>query len=106
MKIEGSIEDIIYRNEENGYTVALLDFNGTLVTIVGKMISANIGENISVEGDFSVNKKYIDVLSFITTLNTSFSFAFIATEKENRINANNSFFIFYVLEVTYYYNFS
>ena len=58
MKIEGSIEDIIYRNEENGYTVALLDFNGTLVTIVGKMISANIGENISVDGEFSVNKKY------------------------------------------------
>jgi len=58
MKIEGSIEEIIYRNEENGYTVALLDFNGTLVTIVGKMISANIGENISVEGGFSVNKKY------------------------------------------------
>ncbi len=58
MRIEGSIEDIIFRNDENGYTVALLDFNGTLVTIVGKMISANVGENISVEGEFSNNKKY------------------------------------------------
>ena len=58
MRIEGTIEDIVYRNEENGYTVALLDFNGTLVTIVGKMITANIGENLSVEGEFSNNKKY------------------------------------------------
>lgn len=58
MKIEGTLEDIVYRNEENGYTVGLLDFNGTLVTIVGKMISANIGENLTVEGEFAVNKKY------------------------------------------------
>lgn len=58
MKIEGTIEDIVFRNEENGYTVALLDFNGTMVTIVGKMISCNIGENLTVEGEFSNNKKY------------------------------------------------
>lgn len=58
MRIEGVLEDIIYRNDENGYTVALLDFNGTLVTIVGKMISANVGENLSIEGEFSNNKKY------------------------------------------------
>ena len=64
MKIEGVLEDIIYRNEENGYTVALLDFNGTMVTIVGKMISANIGENLSVEGEYSNNKKYGYQFSF------------------------------------------
>ena len=64
MKIEGVLEDIIYRNEENGYTVALLDFNGTMVTIVGKMISANIGENLSVEGEYSNNKKYGYQISF------------------------------------------
>jgi len=64
MKIEGTIEDVVFRNEENGYTVALLDFNGTLVTIVGKMISANVGENISCEGEFSNNKKYGYQFSF------------------------------------------
>lgn len=64
MRIEGTIEDIVYRNEENGYTVAILDFNGTMVTIVGKMISANIGENLCVEGEFSNNKKYGYQFSF------------------------------------------
>ena len=64
MKIDGTLEEVIFRNEENGYTVGLLDFNGTLVTIVGKMISANIGENLSLEGEFTNNKKYGYQFSF------------------------------------------
>lgn len=58
MRIEGTVEEIIFRNEENGYTVALISHNNTPVTIVGKMISANIGEHLSLEGEFVNNKKF------------------------------------------------
>lgn len=58
MIIEGTLEEIVYRNEENGYTVGILDFKGTMVTVVGKLITANEGENLSLEGEFVKNKKY------------------------------------------------
>ena len=58
MTIEGPIEEIIFRNDENGYTVFLLDFKGALTTCVGKLVSANIGENLSLEGEFVNNSKY------------------------------------------------
>ena len=64
MKIEGTIEDIIFRNDDNGYTVAILDYKGTMVTIVGKLLAANEGENLSLEGEFVKNKKYGYQFSF------------------------------------------
>ncbi len=58
MQIEGTVEEIVFRNDENGYTVAVLSYNKTPVTIVGKMISANVGENLILEGEFVHNKKF------------------------------------------------
>ena len=58
MQIEGPIEDIIYRNEQNGYTVFGIDYKTTPVVCVGKLINANIGENLSLEGEFVNNAKY------------------------------------------------
>lgn len=58
MQIDGPIEEIIFRNDENGYTVFGLDFKGTGVICVGKLINANVGENLSLEGEFVNNAKY------------------------------------------------
>ena len=58
MQIEGPIEDIIFRNEQNGYTVFIVDFKSTPVTCVGKLVNANIGENLSLDGDYVKNSKY------------------------------------------------
>ena len=58
MQIEGTLEEVIFRNDENGYTVAVLSHNKTPVTIVGKMIAANVGENLTLEGEFVHNKKF------------------------------------------------
>lgn len=58
MKIEGPIEEIIFRNEQNGYTVFVLDFKTTPVVCVGKLLNANIGENLALEGDYVNNAKY------------------------------------------------
>lgn len=63
MRIEGVIDEIIFRNEQNGYTVLIVDQNNTPVTAVGKMVSANIGENIAMEGEFT-NSKYGFQFSF------------------------------------------
>lgn len=58
MLIEGPIEEIIFRNDENGYTVFLIDYKGALTTCVGKLVNANIGENLSLDGEFVNNNKY------------------------------------------------
>lgn len=64
MRIEGSVEEIIFRNEQNGYTVAIIDFRGTFVTAVGKMVEINIGENVALEGEYVNNSKYGYQFSF------------------------------------------
>ena len=64
MQIEGPIEEIIFRNETNGYTVFILDFKSTPVTCVGKLVSANVGENLALEGEYVNNSKYGYQFSF------------------------------------------
>ena len=54
--LTGTIEDIVFRNEENGYTVAKLEKDGSLVTIVGKFINIQIGATVSLEGKFERSK--------------------------------------------------
>lgn len=58
MQIEGPIEEIIFRNDQNGYTVFIVDFRSTPVVCVGKLVNANIGENLSLEGEWVNNAKY------------------------------------------------
>ena len=64
MQIEGSVEEIIFRNEQNGYTVFVLDFKDTPVVCVGKLLNANVGENLSLEGEYVNNAKYGYQFSF------------------------------------------
>lgn len=58
MQIDGPIEEIIYRNEQNGYTVFILDFHDTPVACVGKLVNASVGENLMLEGEYVNNAKY------------------------------------------------
>lgn len=65
MFIQGTIEDIIYRNDENGYTVALVSVNDAkLETVVGKFLKVNKGEIYRFEGEFVENKRYGKQFSF------------------------------------------
>ena len=64
MQIEGSIEEIIFRNDQNGYTVFVIDFKSTPVVCVGKLINANIGESLSLDGEYVNNNKYGYQFSF------------------------------------------
>lgn len=53
---EATIERIKFRNEENGYTVAVASSCDKEITIVGKFININIGETLRVFGKFSSSK--------------------------------------------------
>ena len=53
LELSGSIDSIIFKNEENGYTVLrLLDENGERVTVVGTFPYAAPGENMIVSGQW------------------------------------------------------
>ena len=58
MVLSGIIEEIVYRNNDNNYTVAVLDVNGEPVTTVGRFPPITEGEMVEVSGDFIKHSKY------------------------------------------------
>lgn len=64
MKISGLIKNIIFQNEDNGYTVLVLNVNGNEVTCVGTLPSVNIGENLELDGVYISNKNYGEQFKF------------------------------------------
>lgn len=58
LHIEGSVENVIYRNESNGYIVLDLDASGELITVVGVLGNIEEGEILILEGNYSSHKKY------------------------------------------------
>lgn len=56
MALTGTIEDIVYRNEENGYTVARLEKDDSVVTVVGKFIDVQVGAEVKLEGKYEKTK--------------------------------------------------
>jgi len=59
--IQGTIEKIVYRNEENGYVIAKISLEKNeekLTTIVGNMASVNVGETCGLKGEWVNNPKY------------------------------------------------
>ena len=57
--LEGSVEYIIYSNEENGYTILEMTVGkGEIVTAVGVMPYVGEGENLKVYGKWVHNPKY------------------------------------------------
>ena len=56
--IEGYVEHIIFRNQENGYTVASLVSDGEEITCVGTFRFLNEGETIRAKGEFTRHPSY------------------------------------------------
>jgi exodeoxyribonuclease V alpha subunit len=79
--LEGSVESIVFRNEDNHYTVARFRLNDSgrlfrddLMTIVGTLPGIHVGELLSVEGEWEHDPKYgrqLHVTSFIQRLPAS-----------------------------------
>jgi exodeoxyribonuclease V alpha subunit len=57
-KLEGCVEQIIYCNEENGYTVCDMSVDEDMVTVCGIMPLLNEGDGLCVYGKWVHNAKY------------------------------------------------
>ncbi len=58
MRICAEIEDVVFRNDMNGYTVAICDLNGEMLTCVGKFPIVSAGQNVELDGEMIKDKKY------------------------------------------------
>lgn len=58
MKIVGNVENTVFRNAENGYSVINLSYNKKRLTVVGNLPEVYEGQTLELEGNFIVNKKF------------------------------------------------
>ena len=58
MKIEGIVTNIIYRNEDNGYNIIVVDTSDSDITCVGTMPFFDEGDNVEIIGDLVYHDKY------------------------------------------------
>lgn len=56
--LKGLIQEVIYRNDDNNYTVVLVEVNEELITATGRFPIINEGEWVELTGKFVLNKKY------------------------------------------------
>lgn len=57
-RIIGTIEDITYINEDNGYSVFIVDCQGEPVTVVGIFPFLNVGEQVELIGEYIIHPQY------------------------------------------------
>ena len=58
MEIYGTIEDVIFRNADSGFTIIDLSVNDELVTATGMFPVVGPGESVRLTGKFEMNPKY------------------------------------------------
>ena len=58
IQISGTVETIIYKNEETGFTVLELDHDGEPLTVVGELSSVGEGEVLTLHGSFRTHPSY------------------------------------------------
>lgn len=56
--IEGTVEDVLFKNENNGYIVLELDAGGELITVVGELGEIESGEGLILEGKYVTHHKF------------------------------------------------
>ncbi len=56
--LTGNIEEIIFRNDDTGFTVLSLDVKDELVTVVGEVLDIAAGEEVTVTGRFVNHSTY------------------------------------------------
>ena len=56
--LTGTVEDVVFYNEDNGYIVIDLDCDGELVTVVGNLGDVREGESLTLLGEYINSPKY------------------------------------------------
>jgi len=58
LELEGIVEDIIYQNEINSYTIAEFENEGELITVVGYLPFIAIGDSLKLYGKMVNHPEY------------------------------------------------
>lgn len=58
IEIEGIVENVVYKNDENGYTVAKLKCEKKLISIVGCMPFLNEGHRVKIQGEWTIHATF------------------------------------------------
>lgn len=61
MKLTGEIKDLIYKNDTNGYTIAVIyneELEEETMTVVGYLPFVNIGDFLELEGKYTIHPEY------------------------------------------------
>lgn len=58
LQLEGAVENIVYRNEENGYTVIEISDGDDYITAVGIMPQVGIGDTVKLTGTYINHRNY------------------------------------------------
>lgn len=58
LTLEGEVEDLIYQNDENGYTVCVIAVGDEPVTVVGTMPGVFVGDVVRVMGSWTSHPTY------------------------------------------------
>lgn len=66
MVIKGTVEKVVYRNTENGYSVLTISDSVISITAVGIVPPISEGEVVELEGDMITNQKYGEQLKIRT----------------------------------------
>ena len=56
--VTGSIEDVVFFNPDNGYSVLSLNVNGEAVTVVGTFPELAIGQEVEVSGEYARHARF------------------------------------------------
>ena len=56
--LEGTVEDVIFYNEDSGFTVLAVSVEDELITLVGKTSGVAEGEEITAEGHYDVHPRF------------------------------------------------
>lgn len=58
IRLSGTVEHIIYKNEDTGFTVLELDSNGELIAAVGEFAGVEEGEDLVLTGNYTTHPSY------------------------------------------------
>ena len=56
--VTGNIEDVVFYNPENGYSVLAISSEGEMLTVVGTFPELAVGEEVEVSGEFTYHARF------------------------------------------------
>ena len=58
LRLEGAVENVVYRNEDNGYTVLEISDGDDYITAVGNMPQVSAGDKVELTGSYTEHRSY------------------------------------------------